>query len=71
MSFLDAGPVADYHDFVPKGIAKGHPRFVALDGDKVIGWCQAIPDSIPMHAHNGYMGMACCRSIAAAGLAVS
>lgn len=57
LSYLDAGPVAEYHDFVPKGIAKGHPRFVAVDGVTVIGWCQIIPNSIPVHAHNGYLGM--------------
>jgi RimJ/RimL family protein N-acetyltransferase len=58
LSHFDAGPIAVYHEFVTRHIAKGYTRFVALCDGEVIGWCQIIPNGAPAHAHVGDLDMA-------------
>jgi len=36
---------------------KEHTQFVALELDRVIGWCDVLPKGPPVHAHCGTLGM--------------
>jgi ribosomal protein S18 acetylase RimI-like enzyme len=43
--------------FVSGIIKRGDPQFVALDGDKVAGWCDIIPRDRPSMRHVGVLGI--------------
>jgi ribosomal protein S18 acetylase RimI-like enzyme len=58
LTFLDAPPLDETERFVTANIRKGHPQFVALAQDgEVVGWCDILPASRPVHAHVGVLGM--------------
>lgn len=58
LTFLEAPPLNLTRVFVGKSIANGHPHFVALDGDRVIGWCDVTPRADrPTTRHCGVLGM--------------
>jgi len=57
LTFLEAPPIESSRAFISKSIAKGHPHFVALDGDRVVGWCDATPRDRPATRHSGVLGM--------------
>jgi len=58
LAFLEAPPLDSTREFVMNNIAKGYPQFVAVAGGEVVGWCDVIPKSRPIHAHSGVLGMA-------------
>ena len=58
IAFLEAPPLDSTREFVMNNIAKGYPQFVAVAGSEVVGWCDLIPKSRPIHAHCGVLGMA-------------
>ena len=58
IAFLEAPPLDSTREFVMNNIAKGYPQFVAVAGGEVVGWCDLIPKSRPIHAHCGVLGMA-------------
>jgi ribosomal protein S18 acetylase RimI-like enzyme len=37
--------------------ARGNPLFVALDGDRVIGWCEIRRETLPGREHTGVLGV--------------
>ncbi len=42
----------------------GNPFYVALDGDRVVGWCEVRRDALPGRGHGGVLGigvLAACR----------
>ena len=57
LAFLEAPPLDATRDFVTNNIAKGYPQFVAIAGGYVVGWCDVIPKTRPVHAHCGVLGM--------------
>jgi RimJ/RimL family protein N-acetyltransferase len=57
LAFLEAPPLERTRQFVMDNIAKGYPQFVAVAGGEVVGWCDVIPKSRPIHAHSGVFGM--------------
>jgi RimJ/RimL family protein N-acetyltransferase len=57
LSFLEAPPIDQTRNFVLKTIAKGLPQLVALDGGRVIGWCDINPLDRPTMRHGGVLGM--------------
>jgi RimJ/RimL family protein N-acetyltransferase len=57
LAFLEAPPLDSTRQFVMNNIAKGYPQFVAVAGGDVVGWCDVIPKSRPIHAHSGVLGM--------------
>jgi RimJ/RimL family protein N-acetyltransferase len=57
LALLEGPPLARTLEFVTRNIAKGYPQFVALADGDVVGWCDITPDSRPVHAHVGTLGM--------------
>ena len=57
LAFLEAPSLEDLSGFVRRNIRKGYPAYVALVGDKVVGWCDAAPADRPTLAHCGILGM--------------
>ena len=52
-----APPVEDVHQFIASGIAANVPRFVAVDGDRVVGWIGIRPGTSITERHSGLLGM--------------
>jgi RimJ/RimL family protein N-acetyltransferase len=57
LTFLEAPPIETSRRFVARNIAEGYPQLVALDGDRVVGWCDVIPKDWPSTRHCGSLGM--------------
>jgi RimJ/RimL family protein N-acetyltransferase len=57
LAFLEAPPLASAREFVLENIAKGNPQFVAIADGGVLGWCDVVRASRPIHAHAGVLGM--------------
>lgn len=57
LTFLEAPPLESTRAFICEMIENGHPQFVALDGDVVVGWCDIHRSERPSHAHRGTLGM--------------
>jgi RimJ/RimL family protein N-acetyltransferase len=38
-------------------VEKNGPVYYAIDGDKVVGWCDAFPENSPRQSHRGTIGM--------------
>jgi ribosomal protein S18 acetylase RimI-like enzyme len=55
--FLQAPPIEASREFIGNSIANRHPHFVALDGDRVVGWCDVTPRLWPATGHSGVLGM--------------
>src|SRR5437868_1447289 len=51
LAFLKAPPLESVRAFVLDNIAKNHPQLVALSAGEVVGWCDILPKSRPVHAH--------------------
>jgi len=58
LAFLEAPPLASTRAFVRDNIAKGQPQLVAMEGDRVVGWCDVTPMPRPALRHCGVLGMA-------------
>ena len=54
---VQARPIESTREFVLSNIKNGYPQFVALDGDRVVGWCDIIPMKGVDFSHCGLMGM--------------
>jgi ribosomal protein S18 acetylase RimI-like enzyme len=57
LAMLEAPPIDTTRQFLRRSIAKGYPQRVALDGDRVIGWCDVTPPDRPIMQHLGVLGM--------------
>jgi RimJ/RimL family protein N-acetyltransferase len=57
LSMLEAPPIEASRRFVGWSIANRHPHFVALDGDRVVGWCDVTPHDRPANRHRGTLGI--------------
>jgi RimJ/RimL family protein N-acetyltransferase len=57
LALLEAPPLESTRAFVTDIIEKGHPQFVAVSDNEVVGWCDARPKPWPIHAHVGVLGM--------------
>jgi ribosomal protein S18 acetylase RimI-like enzyme len=57
LTFLEAPPIESSRAFIRENIAQRHPHFVALAGDRVVGWCDVRPRERPVTRHSGVLGM--------------
>jgi RimJ/RimL family protein N-acetyltransferase len=55
--FLEAPPLEQVRKFVLGNIATGTPQYVALEGDRVVGWCDVLPAFPATRAHCGTLGI--------------
>jgi ribosomal protein S18 acetylase RimI-like enzyme len=58
LAFLKAPPPESIRAFVLNNIAQGYPQLVVLSAGEVVGWCDVLPKSGPVHAHVGVLGVA-------------
>jgi ribosomal protein S18 acetylase RimI-like enzyme len=58
LAFLEAPSPGETRDFVLNNIARGYPQWVVLSAGEVVGWCDIVPKSRPVHAHVGVLGVA-------------
>lgn len=57
LAFLEAPPVAEVRRFVLKNLRSGAAQFVAVDADRVVGWCDVTPKPRESMRHSGTLGM--------------
>lgn len=54
---VEAAPLASIRDFVMRSIADDAAHFVAIDGPRVVGWCDILPAWAHAVRHRGTLGM--------------
>jgi len=57
LAFLEAPPLADVRGFVLQNIAEHVAQFVAVEHERVVGWCDVLPKPHPAMRHSGVLGM--------------
>jgi ribosomal protein S18 acetylase RimI-like enzyme len=57
LAFLEAPPLARLRRFVLDGLRAGISQFVAVDGTRVVGWCDVVPKAQETLRHSGTLGM--------------
>jgi ribosomal protein S18 acetylase RimI-like enzyme len=57
VAFLEAPPVAEVRRFVLRNLRGGAAQFVAVDADRVVGWCDVTPKLRETMRHSGTLGM--------------
>jgi ribosomal protein S18 acetylase RimI-like enzyme len=57
LTFLEAPPIESSREFIRGSIASRNPHFVALEGDRVVGWCDVRPRERPVTRHCGVLGI--------------
>lgn len=55
--FLDAPPYESSQRWVQKLIDSGYPAVVALDEDRIVGWCDIGPNEREPFRHRGTLGV--------------
>ncbi len=54
----EAPPMERVREFVAANVLAGHPQFVADAEGRIVGWCDALPDTETFgKAHVAYLGM--------------
>ena len=54
---VESPPIESTREFVLSNIRNNIPQFVALDGNRVVGWCDIRPNKGVDFAHCGVLGM--------------
>jgi ribosomal protein S18 acetylase RimI-like enzyme len=57
LAFLEAPPIARMRRFVLDNLRNGVPQFVAVEDDRVLGWCDIVPKMHATLRHVGALGM--------------
>lgn len=57
LAFLQAPPIEMTRKFVENSLAERLPQYVALDGARVVGWCDVTGSERPTMRHSGTLGM--------------
>jgi ribosomal protein S18 acetylase RimI-like enzyme len=57
LAFLEAPPPDRVRRFVLGHLRAGAAQFVAVDGDRVVGWCDVTPKTHEALSHSGTLGM--------------
>lgn len=68
LGMTKAPPESSVRQFVLENIASGNPQFVALDGERVVGWCDISIPSLEGFTHTGLLGMGVQRAYRGQGL---
>lgn len=70
-SFLAATagfPLEVTRGFVANNISRGLAQYFAVDGGRVVGWCDVLPKEIPEFSHVGVLGMGVLKDYRGRGL---
>jgi len=54
---IEAPPLERVRGFVRDSVASAVPQWVALDGERVVGWCDVFPHWAAALCHTGRLGM--------------
>jgi ribosomal protein S18 acetylase RimI-like enzyme len=57
LAFQETPPIEMTREFVRTNIAKGHPQLVAMEGDRIAGWCDVTPQARATMRHSGVLGI--------------
>lgn len=57
LALLEAPPAARVRRFVLANLRAGAAQFVAMDEDRVVGWCDVTPRLRESQRHSGTLGM--------------
>lgn len=57
LAFVEAPALARLRRFVLNNVRAGAPQFVALDEERVVGWCDITPKTHETLRHSGVLGM--------------
>ena len=57
LAMVEAPALEQVHSFVAGNVERGVPQFVALEGDRVVGWADIVPSATHGTAHRGSLGM--------------
>ncbi|HEX5999940.1 MAG TPA: GNAT family N-acetyltransferase [Hyphomicrobiaceae bacterium] len=57
LTLLEAPPIAELRKFIEPSMAAGAPHIVALNGARVVGWCDVTVRAHPTTRHCGVLGM--------------
>jgi len=68
LSIVDGFTLDQSSAWVATDRLRGNPFLVALDQDRVVGWCEVRRDVLPGRAHTGMLGMALRRPYRGQGL---
>ena len=71
LAIIEALPPDEVIAYHRATLAAGHPHFVAIDGERVVGLCDVVPVAPPRMAaqmHNGTLGMLLAPEYRGAGL---
>jgi ribosomal protein S18 acetylase RimI-like enzyme len=68
LALLEAPPMPRVRSFVLNGLRNGLTQFVAVDGGRVVGWCDVKPKTHATLRHSGVLGMGVAASHRGQGL---
>jgi RimJ/RimL family protein N-acetyltransferase len=57
LEMLKAPPLERVKTFVQHNVKKGNAQYFAVEGDRVVGWCDIVPSDEETVAHVGILGM--------------
>jgi ribosomal protein S18 acetylase RimI-like enzyme len=58
LALLEAPPLEEVRLYVLENIKHRHPQLVVLSGDRVVGWCDIIPNRVRViYSHCGTLGI--------------
>ena len=57
LAMVEAPPLEQVQSFVAGNVERGVPQFVALEGDRMVGWADIVPAATHGIAHRGSLGM--------------
>ncbi len=57
LAFTEAPPLEQSREFVARNVAGNVAQFVALDGERVVGWCDVLPGWADAVRHVGTLGL--------------
>ena len=57
LAHVDAFPIDETAKFVAANLRHGNPQFVAVDSGRIVGWCDIVRGTLPVHQHRGTLGI--------------
>ena len=68
LGLVKAPPLESTRDFVLSNIHNNIPQYVAVEGNKVVGWCDIVPNKSEGFTHYGTLGMGVLRDYRGKGI---